>query len=64
MSRIIENLIGRKCDIETRDGDYEENCIITDADDNWIKLEIPVKKGDSETKIFRADYINTIEITD
>ena len=67
MSKIISELIGRNCKIETDDalvfaGNTEVKCTILDADDEWIKFTYSDKKNVVKTKILRIDSIDNIEL--
>ena len=39
-----------------------ENCLVLDADDEWIKLSHKDKKGVTKIKILRIDLISNIEM--
>ena len=63
MSKIISELIGKQCKIETEDiinGSID--CTILDSDDEWVKLTYTDKKNNMFTKILRIEAINSIEL--
>jgi len=67
MSKIINTLVGKSCKIKTDDaltlvGSTDIQCMVLDADDEWIKLAYTDKKNVAKTKILRIDSIDNIEL--
>ncbi|MBQ4531553.1 MAG: hypothetical protein IJA36_13245 [Lachnospiraceae bacterium] len=67
MSKIISELIGKKCVITTTDtlqfvGDTKVKCNVLDVDDEWIKISYTEKKGNTKIKIMRIDAIDGVEV--
>lgn len=66
MSNIIKSLIGKECKIRIDEdflvGNIIENCLVIDADEEWIKLSYKDKKGCTKIKIIRIDLISNIEM--
>ena len=64
MSKIINELKGKRCNIETDEIIINEtfNCTILDTDDEWIKFTYTDKKNNLITKILRIEEINSIEL--
>lgn len=69
MSKLIAELVGRKCIMECENGHAifgvnKVQCTILDADNEWIKVsyaENP-KKPEIKTKIIRIEEISRIEV--
>ena len=69
MSKIISELVGKKCVITTTDalqfvGDSKVKCDVLDVDDEWIKISYTEKKGNTKVKIIRIDAIDGVEVED
>lgn len=67
MSKILTELINKKCILVTDMGleivsKREFECIILDADDEWIKFTFTNKKGINQTQILRIDNIERVEL--
>lgn len=64
MSKIINDLIGKQCKIETEDLIINDNfdCTVLDCDDEWIKITYTDKKNNVMTKILKIDAIDSIEL--
>lgn len=67
MSKLISELVDKKCKIKSDDalqwvGKEEIECIVLDADDEWIKVRFNDKKNNQITKLFRIDHIEEIEM--
>ena len=58
MSKIISELIGKKCKITYEDGITTEKCEILDVDNDWVKMKSD-SKNDS-IKIIRIDLIEEV----
>lgn len=59
MSKLIRDLVGLECTVSL---DYDEKrCRVMDADDEWVKLMVFGKKGDSII-IRRIDEIREIRL--
>lgn len=69
MSKIISDLTGKKCLIES---DQIEPLLmsakitadILEVDEEWVKLRFKDKKGGIKTKIIRIDTIKSIELSE
>ena len=66
MSKIISELIGKKCVITTTDalqfvGDTKVKCNVLDVDDEWIKICYTEKKDKQVIKLMRIENIEAIE---
>lgn len=58
MSQVFNSIIGRDCTITV---DYEElDCKITDADEEWVKILVYGKKGNTE-KLIRVENIDQVD---
>lgn len=66
MSKIIHDLIGKRCKIQTEEGLLAGNgdfvCTVLEVDDEWIKYTYTEKKGNIKTKILRIDAIEKVEL--
>ncbi len=67
MSKIINQLIGKNCKILADqesffDGSLNVECMVLDADEEWIKFTYTDKKNMVITKILRIDSIENIEL--
>ncbi len=62
MSKIINELIGKKCKLGILGINGEVT--VLDADDEWIKFEYTDKKGNKCVKIQPIDDISEIELLD
>jgi hypothetical protein len=64
ISKIINDLVGKQCKIETEDLVINDNfdCTVLESDDEWIKITYTDKKNNVITKILRIDNIDSIEI--
>lgn len=62
MSKIISELVGKKCRI----GILGIDGVVTvlDADEEWIKYEYTDKKGNKCIKIQRIDELSEIDLLD
>lgn len=63
MSKIINDLVGKQCKIETEGLITNEafNCTVLECDDEWIKILYTDKKNNVMTKILRIDAVHSIE---
>ncbi len=62
MSKIISELIGKKCKISYEDGLSSEMCQILDADDVWVKIKADSKKEKDSIKVVRIDTIEQVSM--
>ncbi len=67
MSKIINQLVGKNCKILADgasffDGSLDVECMVLDADEEWIKFTYTGKKNNVITKILRIDSIENIEL--
>lgn len=63
MSKMITDLIGRRCKLTQEDGSrLAWMYTILDADDEWVKVSYAGKKGVSKTEIIRIDAIKKIDL--
>lgn len=64
MSKIINELVGKRCKIETEELVINDNfnCTVLECDDEWIKISYTDKKNNVITKILRIDNIDSIEL--
>lgn len=66
MSKIIEGLVGKRCEIYSDDLVLDESsvCDVLDVDDEWIKLRCTDRKNNVSTKIIRIDSIDSVELVE
>lgn len=67
MSKIIADLVGKKCKIQTEDalqivGSPEIECNVLEVDEEWIKFSFVDKKKIEKIKIIKIEEINSVEI--
>ena len=65
MSKIINDLVGKNCKIESDNLSYDienDTCMILEADDEWIKISYIDSKKVTITKILRIESIETVEL--
>lgn len=67
MSKLINSLIGSNCKIRSEEGlifngNVEINCLVLDADDEWMKISHSDKKGNTKIRILRIESISNIEL--
>lgn len=60
MSRLIKELVGKKCKILLEEGD-ELYCTIVDYDDDWLRIRYCDKKDKVFNKLVRVDNICDVE---
>ena len=60
MSKVLKELIGKKCSIYT--DAFGNVGKVVDVDEEWVKLEMEGRKGKSTIKIFPIESISGIEI--
>ncbi len=67
MSKLINDLIGKKCIIDCEViimsiGKTDIECEVIDVDDEWVKVAFKDKKGATKTNILRVENIKNIEL--
>lgn len=63
MSKLISDLIGKKCKITNEDGSQNAWIYtILDADDEWVKVSYLSKKDEVKTEIIRIDSIKKVDL--
>ncbi len=68
MSKIISELVGKRCKMKTSDATFItdkiiDECTVLAVDDEWIKITfIDAKKKLEATKILRIESIDMIEL--
>lgn len=63
MSRLIVELVGKKCKITNENGSQNSFIYtILDADDEWVKVSYTDKKDVVETEIIRIDSIKKVDL--
>ena len=60
MSKIIEELVGKKCKIIYVDGLNTEMGQILAVDDEWLKIKVDSKKDKENVKVIRIDVIEQV----
>ncbi len=60
MSKLLKELIGKKCSVYT-DG-FGNVGKVLDVDEDWVKLEIESRKGKNLIKLFPIESVSNIEI--
>ena len=61
MSKIINELVGKTCKIQSEE-DANIKCTIIDTDDEWIKIRHTQGKNIDSIKLIRVDSIKNIEL--
>ncbi len=70
MSRLINELIGKECEIDLEDSiDWGDKlkCRVVDADDEWVKVNYTAAKREQElqkTRMLRMEDIEGIKLDD
>lgn len=64
MSKLISELVGKRCTITSENELTQIKGEVTDVDGDWVKIVIYYKKGNTKTKIIRIDSIKEIEINE
>lgn len=68
MSKIIAELVGKKCYLKVRDGYFEDYdkfvCEILAVDEEWIKFTYLNKKLDVKTRIIRIEEIEHVDLVE
>ena len=62
MSKIINELVGKKCKISCSDGLTSEICHVLEVDEDWVKMRYDSKKEKDCIKIIRIDTVDHIEV--
>ncbi len=63
MSKLINDLVGKKCTIIAGDSfETKQECTIIDADDEWVKIQYVDKKSNLITKLMRIEDIGSVEV--
>jgi len=63
MSRLITDLVGKKCKITNEDSSQNAWIYtIIDADDEWVKVSYSTKKDEVKTEIIRIDVIKKVNL--
>lgn len=68
MSKIIAELVGKKCYLKVSDGYFEDYdkfvCEILAVDEEWIKFTYMNKKLDVKTRIIRIEEIEHVDLVE
>lgn len=66
MSKIIGELVGKKCKLKIRDVYFEDydklECHILEVDEEWIKFTYINKKKEVKTRIIRIDAVEHVDV--
>lgn len=67
MSKLINSLVGTTCKIKSNEalaivGVTIMDCLVLDADDEWIKIKATDKKKNTVIKLIRIETIDDIEV--
>ncbi len=63
MSKLISDLIGKKCKITNEDGSQNAWIYtVLDVDDEWVKVSYSNKKDEVKTEIIRIDLIKKVDV--
>ena len=60
MSQFLKEMIGKKQSIGTNN--WLVNWLVVDVDEEWVKLSMTDKKGQTKTKLIRIEDIRSIEL--
>lgn len=61
MSRFLKEMIGKKPTIMS-ESIGTNNWLVVDVDEEWVKLSMTDKKGQTKTKLIRIEDIRSIEL--
>lgn len=61
MSRFLKEMIGKKPTIMS-ESIGNNNWLVVDVDEEWVKLSTTDKKGQTKTKLIRIEDIRSIEL--
>lgn len=61
MSQFLKEMIGKKPTIMS-ESIGTNNWLVVDVDEEWVKLSITDKKGQTKTKLIRIEDIRSIEL--
>lgn len=66
MSRLMEDLVGKRCRLETEDEELSSNCEcdVLDVDEDWVKLAYEDKNKGRVTKLIRVDAIVSVDVVE
>lgn len=65
MSRIIAELVGKRCKLVEEDTIGEAKvCTVLDVDEEWVKYSYGDKKKGPQTKIIRIDHIKSVDLVE
>lgn len=69
MSKMIMDLIGHRCKLYTDEalsinGKTYIDCLILDADEDWIKFSYTDKKNEEKTTILRIEVLKSADVLD
>lgn len=64
MSKIIQELTGKRCKVTYQEGLTSEVCTILEVDEEWMKTQYDSKKEKDCTRIIRIELIDHIEVLD
>ncbi|WP_223323389.1 aspartyl-tRNA synthetase [Streptococcus sanguinis] len=61
MSQFLKEMIGKKPTIMS-ESIGTNNWLVVDVDEEWVKLSMTDKKGQTKTKLIRIEDIRSIEL--
>lgn len=64
MSKLLAELINKKCVLVTAGGFTKTEGIVLDVDDEWIKFSSIDKKGGSTIQVIRIDSIEKVDVVE
>lgn len=69
MSSILLELVGKRCDVMTEDGEYLSghpgiSCRVLAADDEWIKVAFVDEDGNRIARLARIETLESVTIYD
>ena len=69
MSSMLLELVGRRCDIQTDDGEYLTghpgiSCRVVAADEEWIKVAYVDEDGNRISRLARLETLESVVIYD
>ena len=62
MSKLLEELVGKKCAIYITGGGLGLAGVIIAVDEDWVKIEVENKKGRNKIKLYPIESIENVEI--
>ncbi len=63
MSKLINSLIGQECKLTLTDEFSSAlTCRVEEADDDWLRVRYPDKKGGSTVRLIRIENVKGVEL--